>query len=71
VVNILITNKKSSAFFEKHTKYCTLLMIIHNIYSRKDILLQELERGVEVLRFNEFFLYLAGTQAQEKAFCVS
>jgi hypothetical protein len=46
-------------------------MIIHNIYSRKDILLQELERGVEVLRFNEFFLYLAGIQAQEKAFCVS
>jgi hypothetical protein len=58
-------------FFAKHTKYCTLLMIIHNICSRKDILLQELQRGVELLRFDEFFLYLPGKQAKEKAFCIS
>ena len=46
-------------------------MIIHNICNRKDILLQELQRRVELLRFDEFFLYLPGKQAQEKAFCVS
>ncbi|GAX62731.1 D-alanyl-D-alanine carboxypeptidase [Candidatus Scalindua japonica] len=54
VANILFMSEKSSTNFEKHTKYCTFVIFKHNIYSRKDILLQELQYGVNVLRFNRF-----------------
>jgi hypothetical protein len=30
---------------------------MHNIYSHKDILLQELQKGVELLRFDGFFTF--------------
>jgi hypothetical protein len=58
-------------FFEKHTKYCTLLMIIHNICSCKDILLQELQRGVELLRLKNLFIFTRKTGKKKKHFCAS
>jgi len=61
-------NKKSSTFFGKHTKYCTFIIFVHNIYSHKDILLQELQNGAGLLRSNEFFLYLTRKQAERKSF---
>ena len=43
-------------------------MIIHNICSRKDILLQELQRGVELLRFKDFFNIYPKNRYKKKLF---
>jgi len=47
-------SKKSSTFFEKHTKCCTLIIFAHNIYSHKDISYRRLQKKEELLNLDDF-----------------
>ena len=58
--------KKSSTFFEKHTKCCTLMMFAHNIYSHKDILYRRLQKKEELLNLDDFLGFSSKKSRKEK-----
>ncbi len=58
--------KKSSMFFKKHTKCCTLVMFTHNIYSHKDVLYSRLQKKEELLVLDDFLGFLSKKSVKEK-----